>query len=162
MVRPPVIPKNSVFIYAAAVFSLSVLLCMVPVSFAEECFTDLDTDRASLERALEKCQEQIEISERKLKEQNTERKGTESAILLISTEINKALLRIRRSDITIGELGKEIGGKEETLEELKVLLQKHRDSLKILLQRINELEQKDFVNFLFSNLTLSSFFFPGE
>ena len=55
-------------------------------------------------------------------------------------------------------MGKEINTKEKTLEDLKILLDKHQSSLKILLQRINEMEQKGFVNFLFSDLTLSSFF----
>lgn len=151
--------KSNIFIH---ILSLC-LLCMpwwwVPISFAEECFTDLNTDRAALERALEECQMEIEKSEKILSKQRATRQSTESNILLLNTEINKTLLRIRQSDSSISELGKEIGTKEKALEDLNTKMDEHQKYLRILLQRINELEQKGFVNFLFSDLRLSSFFF---
>lgn len=125
----------------------------------EECFTDLDTSsRETLEKALEKCEQQIEMNEVVLSQQSTQRKNTESDILLISNEINRALLRIRQSDIAINELGEEIVGKEQALEDLKEKREQHMNTLQTLLQRIDETEQRGFVNFFFSGLTLSDFF----
>ncbi|MCY4576980.1 MAG: lytic murein transglycosylase [Candidatus Kaiserbacteria bacterium] len=128
-----------------------------PVS-AEECFTDLGTSREALEQALAECQAQIEKNEKILEQQSSERKNTESDILLINNEINKGLVRIRQIDLAIEALGKEIVDKEETVEDLARQLAENQQFLWALLQRINELEQEGFARFLFSNVTLSSFF----
>ena len=129
-----------------------------PTVFAEECFTNLDTDRESLERALEECQAQIEKNEKILQQQTGARKNTESDIFLINNEINRALVRIRQIDVAIGSLGEEIVNKEKAIGDLTKHLSDNQHFLRSLLQRINESEQKGFAAFLFSNLTLSSFF----
>lgn len=141
------------------------LLCLVallaqytPTTSAEECFTDLDTSRQALEKALAECQAQIEKNEKILQEQTSARKGTESDILLINNEINRGLVRIRQIDAAIKELGEEIGDKEEAIEDLAQQLSENQKFLRSLLQRINESEQQGFARFLFSNATLSSFF----
>lgn len=134
------------------------LVAMPVVARAEECFTDLDTDRETLEQALEHCQKQINESEKKLQAQKADRTGTEYDILLIDQEINKALLRVRSSDVIIGDLGKEIGSKEGTVEDLTAKMAEQHEFLGNLLQRINEAEQKGFVSLLLSDVSLSSFF----
>ena len=141
------------------------LLCAVtliaqysPTAFAEECFTNLDTSRQALEKALAECQAQIEKNEEILQEQTSARKGTESDILLINNEINRGLVRIRQIDSAIKALGEEIVDKEDTIEDLAQQLAENQQFLRTLLQRINESEQQGFARFLFSNATLSSFF----
>ena len=163
VMRTPLLMKGRHTICATVFFTLFVFLCFIPfASFAasdEECFTDLDTSsRETLEKALVKCEEQIEMNEKVLSQQSAQRKSTESDILLITTEINKGQLRIRQSDIAISALGEEITDKESALEELQTQKEVRQDSLKTLLQRINEMEQKGFVSFFFSDLTLSDFF----
>ena len=125
---------------------------------AEECFTNLSSSREALEKALAECQAQIEKNEKILEQQTTARKSTESDILLINTEIKKGLVRIRQIDLAIKSLGEEIGDKEDTVEDLAQQLTKSQQFLRALLQRINESEQEGFARFLFSNVTLSSFF----
>ena len=125
---------------------------------AEECFTNLSNSREALEKALAECQAQIEKNEKILEQQTTARKSTESDILLINTEIKKGLVRIRQIDLAIKSLGEEIGDKEDTVEDLAQQLTKNQQFLRALLQRINESEQEGFARFLFSNVTLSSFF----
>ena len=149
--------KNSI-VCAAALLVVWIMLRAVPITFSDDCFIDLNTDRTALELALEKCQEKIEENEKILQEQSAERKGTEQDIIAIKTEINRALARISQIGSTIKKLGSEIDTKEGRLDELKASREEHKKSLKTLLQRINEFEQKGFVNFLFSDLTLSSFF----
>ena len=157
--------RKSSAVAHAAVFIIVLFVSLIahlPISFAvsdEECFTDLETsNRAALEQALKKCEQQIEMNEQVLSQQSAQRKSTESDILVITTEINKALLRIRQSDIAINELGKEIGNRERDLENLKSQREEHMDALQTLLRRINETEQRGFINFLFSGGTLSDFF----
>ena len=158
-VRRSVCLKNRVCTTALWISAGLLLVCTyTPATFAEECFTNLNADRSSLERALEECQEQIRKNEKILQQQTGERKNTESDILLINNEINRALVRIRQIDIAINELGEEINTKEKTVESLEKQLSDNQQFLRSLLQRINEAEQKGFVSFLFSNLTLSSFF----
>lgn len=137
------------------------LLLLLPYSFpaqSEECFTNLSSDRKELEQALAECQAQIEKNERILQQQTTERKGTESDILLINNEINKGLVRIKQIDAAIKSLGAEIVDKEETVKDLSEEFSESQQFLRTLLQRINESEQTGFARFLFSNATLSSFF----
>ena len=110
------------------VFS-AVLLFTATVS-AEECFTaTLGDDKKDLEKALEKCQEEIEKTEKVLQKQQVTRTNTEYDILLINHEINKALLRIRSSDIAIGQLGDEIINKEGTVSHLSEKIKDHQYSL---------------------------------
>ena len=154
--------SNSTFpvLAGCAVSALFVFFgaCISPVAVSQECFADLDISRERLEQALDECQEQIRKTEKVLQEQTGVRKNTESDILLINNEINKALVRIRQSDIAIGSLGKDITGKEAVIESLTEQLSEHQYFLRLLLQRINESELKGFTTFLFSNTTLSSFF----
>ena len=138
---------------------LVVAMLLSPVAtFADECFTNLGNTREALERALVECQTQIEKNEKILRQQTTQRKGTESDILLINNEINRGLVRIRQINNTISALGEEIGDKEVAVEDLTKQFTENQRFLRALLQRINESEQEGFVRFLFSNLTLSSFF----
>lgn len=122
-----------------------------------------DKNRNPRERELQECLDHvhasIEKSEEKLEKQQKERTNTEQGIAIINQEINKALLRIRSSDVIIQDLGEEIGGKESMIDELADELQEREAFLASLLQRINELEQRGFVTLLFSNTTLSSYFF---
>ena len=126
--------------------------------FAKECFTDLDADRETLRQALENCQRQIAEDEGRLRGQQEDRTTTEYDILLIDQEINKALLRVRSSDVVIGNLGNEIVDKESTVENLNERVAENQTFLVALLQRINETEQTGFVSILLSNVSLSSFF----
>ena len=140
-------------------FCLTVFTAHYPLTAStEECFTDLDTSREALEKALAECQAQIEKNEKILEEQTSARKGTESDILLINNEINRGLVRIRQIDAAIKNLGKEIDDKENTIEDLAQQLSENQQFLHSLLQRINESELQGFARFLFSNATLSSFF----
>ena len=141
------------------VIALSVVLLFTATVSAEECFTaTLGDDKKDLEKALEKCQEEIEKTEKVLQKQQATRTNTEYDILLIDHEINKALLRIRSSDIAIGQLGDEIVSKEGTVSHLSEKIKEHQYSLGELLQRINESERKGFLNLLLSDATISAFF----
>ena len=135
-----------------------VLFLLPPVIFADECFTNLGNSREALEQALVECQAQIEKNEKILQQQTTERKSTESDIFLINNEINRGLVRIRQISNAISALGEEIGDKESAVKDLSKQFTENQEFLRALLQRINEAEQEGFLRFLFSNLTLSSFF----
>ena len=111
------------------------------------------------EDCLEHVQRDIEEGEQKLTQQREERAGTERDIAVIDQEINKALLRIRSSDIIIGDLGEEVGEKESMVEQLGKKIGDREEFLILLLQHINEVEQRGFVRFLLSDATMSSYFF---
>lgn len=146
-------------LYGIFLLCSAVLVVQHPImTLAEECFTELDTSREALEKALAECQAQIEKNEKILQAQTSARKGTESDILLINNEINRGLVRIRQIDTAIRSLGEEIDEKENTIEDLAEQLSENQEFLRTLLQRINESEQQGFARFLFSNATLSSFF----
>ena len=128
------------------------------VTSAAECFTDLDGEKSTLREALKTCQQQIEETEKILQQQQADRTNTEYDILLIDQEINKSLLRIRSSDIIIGQLKGEITNKGEVVENLNDEIVEQQTFLVELLQRINEAERKGFLSILLSNVTISSFF----
>ncbi len=127
-----------------------------PVS-AVECFTDLGESKNTLKKALETCQEQIDKTEKVLQEQQAVRTNTEYDILLIEQEINKALLRIRSSDTIIRDLDEDITVKGATVSDLNEKLKSRRKFLSEVHQRINEAEQRGFLNLLISDVTVSAF-----
>ena len=127
-------------------------------TYAEECFVDLEADRSELEIALSDCQDKIDENERKLQKFQASRTNTEFDILLIDQEINKAILRVRSSDVVLNKLGNDIGSISDTVESLNTELQDKQSLLNTLLQRINETEQIGVVNFLLTKISISSFF----
>ena len=146
-----------------SVLALSILLFSIfspygLIASAAECFTDLDGEKSTLREALKTCQKQIEETEKILQQQQADRTNTEYDILLIDQEINKSLLRIRSSDIIIGQLKGEITNKGEVVENLNDEIVEQQTFLVELLQRINEAERKGFLSILLSNVTISSFF----
>ena len=147
----------SITIFLEALFLALFFLSGMPV-FSQECFTSLDESKAVLQDALDSCQEKIEQSERLLDEQTRERTNTEYDILLINQEINKALLRIRSSDLVIADLGVEIKDKETAVDGLNKELDQHQKFLGEVLQRINESEQEGFLTLLLTDISVSNFF----
>ena len=144
--------------------TILLLLLFIPQqSFAQECFSNSNTDdREELKRLLEDCQEQIEVDEAQLMERARERTTTEYDLLLIDVEINKSLLRIRSSDVEIDGIEKEVDKREATVETLANQLFIKQNVLSELLKRINEDEQKGFLNIVLSDISLSSFFSKSD
>lgn len=161
----PVLSRNRATIILMYAFAIAAwvgvsMVTPTPTALAEEeeCIIDSDASQSELEEALERCQEKIEKNTEILEERRSDRESTESDILLINNEINRALLRIQQIDGAIKKLGKEIGDKESTINDLSEQMDEYQSFLQTLLQSINEAEQKGFVSLFFSNLTLSSFF----
>ena len=151
--------KKFVFnILMAPILIIATFAFLLSFVYADECFTNLDSQRNILEAALEECQEQIEKTEKVLQVHQKERTNTEYDILLIDQEVNKALLRIKSSDVIINKIGSEIATTAETINVLNDELGVHQKLLGSLLQRINEAEQRGFFSFIFSDISLSSFF----
>ena len=133
------------------------LLVTAP-AYANECTFEKGSSREVLEVALEACQQQIEKTDKQLRAQQHQRTNIEYDILLIAQLINEALLRIRSSDLIINQLNQEVRQKEVTVEELNENITTQQAFLSEVLQRINESEQKGFVNLLLSDVSVSSFF----
>ena len=143
-------------VFIAAAFAVTLLTPLSVIS--EECVIDPNSDKATLELALQECEKQIQETEKVLQKQQVDRTNTEYEILVIDHEINKALLRIKSSDSIIGNLQSEISTKEEELDTLTDDLENHQALLGGVLRRINEVEQKGLTSFLLSGTTISSFF----
>ena len=135
---------------------------ITPNAYSEECFIGLDSVRSDLEDALNDCQKQIQETEKVLQKQQVKRTNTEFDILLIDQEINKALLRVRSSDLILNELSQEIGSISGTVESLSKELTEQQLLLSTLLQRINETEKVGLFNFILTDISLSSFFFKDR
>ena len=139
-------------------FVLQFIILTSYIAYADECFTNLDSKRNILEAALEECKGQIEETEKILQGHQVNRTNTEYDILLIDQEVNKALLRIKSTDVIINKIGSEITINTETVNSLNEELGEHQKILASLLQRINETEQRGLFSFIFSDISLSSFF----
>ena len=143
-------------------FIFSIVSSSIRVFAIEECFSDLGSNRKDLESALEECQDIINKTEKVLQNKQRERTDTEFEVLLIDKEVNEALLEIRTSDITIGQLGEEIVVKERTVEDLKGDIKEQKLFLSEILQRTSEVEERGFLDLLLSGTSFSNYFQKGQ
>ena len=148
--KAPLILISIFFVFISIVFSV--------YAQTDDCLKNLPSDREALERVLAECQRQIEAEERKLQQTQKERIDTEYQILVIQNEINKALLRVKESDLAIYSINKDIVDREESNKVLSEKITRQREVLKDLFRKTHETEQAGLLPVILSEATISNFF----
>lgn len=118
----------------------------------------IEQRRAELRKELEKINEEIDQQQSILNERRQERRSLERDIAILDAEIRQSELKIRKLNISIGELSDEIVGKEQTISELNEKLDREKQSLAQLLRKQNEVDSVTLVEVVLGNEDFSDFF----
>ena len=132
------------------------LLAGVPAFYAQA--DSVDRRRAQLEDQLEELTEEIAGQQRLLEGKQQERASFERDVAILDAQIRKAQLSIEARNLSIRQLGGEIGQKKETIGDLTERLSRQKKSLAQLLRKTNEIDDYSLVEIVLGNQNLSAFF----
>jgi len=151
--------RRSTYVFSrwlAAGICVSLLLMFVPVLYAEE--DSVERRRAELEKQLEELIEEIAGQQSLLDGKRQERVSFERDVTILEAQIRKAQLSIEARNLSIRQLGGEIGQKEQTIGGLTSKLSREKESLAQLLRKTNEIDNYSLVEIVLGNQNLSAFF----
>lgn len=151
--------RRSTYVFSrwlAAGICVSLLLMFVPVLYAEE--DSVERRRAELEKQLEELIEEIAGQQSLLDGKRQERVSFERDVAILEAQIRKAQLSIEARNLSIRQLGGEIGQKEQTIGGLTSKLGRQKESLAQLLRKTNEIDNYSLVEIVLGNQNLSAFF----
>ncbi|MCI0542386.1 hypothetical protein L0Y69_01340 [bacterium] len=114
--------------------------------------------RAILEQELAKLEQEIGAQTTLLQGKQKESVSLERDVSILNTQIKKSKLSIKARDITLGNLGQDIGEKEEVIESLTEKIEREKNALGQLLKKTDEVDQASLVEAILGNESLSEFF----
>ena len=115
-------------------------------------------NKAALQIALDACNKEIAAQDVLLKSTTAQKVGIQRDLSSLAAQINKALLSIKASDITIRGLKDDIMNKTLTINELSDKIAREKESVSQLLRKTNEVDQSSMVEVVLSQKNLSDFF----
>lgn len=151
--------RRSTYVFSrwlAAGISVSLFLMFVPALHAEEDL--VERRRAELEEQLKELIEEIQGQQLLLDDKRQERVSFERDVAILEAQIRKAQLSIEARNLSIRQLGGEIGQKEQTIGSLTSKLGRQKESLAQLLRKTNEIDNYSLVEIVLGNQDLSAFF----
>ena len=146
---------SRIFLFFVIVFSLS-----VPSGFFlnAQASANVQNRRAELQQELSEIEKEIEEQRVFLVGKQKERVSLERDVAILDAKIGKNRLSIRKTDLNIRGLSKDIGGKEKTITELDAKVAREKKSLAQILRRTNEIDNFSLVEVILDNKKLSDFF----
>src|SRR3989344_557727 len=111
-----------------------------------------------LKAYLAQCEKEIAEQQALLDEQSKQSKSITGDISILTTKINKAKLDIKSRNAVIAKLSKEIGSKEQKINQLESTLENKKESLSQLIRKTLELDQSSLVYLFLSGLSLYDFY----
>jgi len=114
--------------------------------------------RAVLQQELLGIEKEIEEQRVFLEDKQKERVSLERDVAIIDAKIDKTKLDIRKTDLNIEGLSRDIGGKEQTINDLDLKVIREKKSLAQILRRTNEIDNFSLVEVILDNKNISDFF----
>ena len=149
-------PKHVFSKWIIAGIGIGFLLAGVPAFYAQA--DSVDRRRAQLKDQLEELTEEIAGQQRLLEGKQQERASFERDVAILDAQIKKAQLSIEARNLSIQQLGGEIGQKGKTIGNLTEKLSREKKSLAQLLRKTNEIDDYSLVEIVLGNQNLSAFF----
>ena len=115
-------------------------------------------DKVQLKLAYDECNKEIAVQDQLLKDKQKEGVSYANAVATLKTQITKAQLSIKASDITIQTLQGDITDKTLTINELSEKIDREKESVAQLLRKANEIDQSSMAEVILSQQNLSDFF----
>ena len=150
--------------YLSIIFILSFFIGFIPVTFLwAESACDSGAkinpdDKVALQTAYNACLQEIAAQDALLKNTTAQKVGIQRDLTSLAAQINKALLSIKASDITIKGLQSDIINKTLTINELSDKIEREKQSVSQLLRKTNEIDQSSMVEVVLSQKNISDFF----
>ena len=146
------------FFYFLPIVAVFLFMFLVPKAYSIDCTTDPSGTKSELELHIKLCQEEIEEEKKTLQKTQVERTTTEAQIQLINHNLSKKQQEIRKKDILIYGLNKNIDTESDRIRELQKRLQTYISAFEILMRKSNESENYDIIDLLINDLTVTEFF----
>ncbi|MEX1027141.1 MAG: lytic murein transglycosylase [Candidatus Paceibacterota bacterium] len=119
---------------------------------------DVQVRKERLERELRQVEDEIREQTQVLNQKRSEAASIERDIAILDGEIRGAQLEIRRKEITIEQLGKDINVRTQTIEELDQKIGRSKSALAQLVRETDEIDELSLIEVLLTHETLSDFF----
>ena len=140
------------FFYFLSLVAVFLFILLVSKTYSIDCTTDPSGSKNELERQIKLCQEEIEEEKKTLQKTQVERTTTEAQIQLINHNLSKKQQEIRKKDILIYGLSKNINTESDRIKELQKKLQTYIYAFEILMRKSNESENYDIVDLLVNEI----------
>lgn len=118
--------------------------------------------KEQLEAELERIEQEIRENKQQLEVKKTERKSLEQDVTLINSKVKQAQLSLRRRDLAIEALGKDIKNTELNIKILALKADRSTQSLSQLLRKTNESEQGTLVELVLRGDSFSAAFTDSD
>ncbi len=139
-----------------ALFFLSI--SVFPTALFAQSAEEIQSREDDLRGQLDAAQKELQVLTAKSNEIKSQKASLQRDIALIDAEIKEAQARINVKNLTIARLTKDIGTKENTINDLEVKLEKSAESLADLLRKTNETDSISTVSIILGNKSFSSFY----
>ncbi|PIP86589.1 hypothetical protein COV42_00390 [Candidatus Campbellbacteria bacterium CG11_big_fil_rev_8_21_14_0_20_44_21] len=139
-------------------FFIFFLFSALPVFVFGQASENVQSRRAQLESELLQIEKEIEEQRVFLSAKQQERVTLERDVAIFDAKIEKSQLDIRKTDLNIESLSRDIGGKAETIIKLDEKISREKRSLAEIIRRTNEIDNFSLVEVVLNNRNFSDFF----
>lgn len=152
--------KYRAFVFAFFILSLatSYLLLATPASAQQMTEQQIQEQEAKWRAELEATEKEIAQWEGILKQTKQGTASLERDASVLQAKINEAKAFIRKRQIQIEQLTRDIGLKNKTIAELEEKINRGKESLSAMIRQTNEVDSYSLVEVVLSNKDISSFF----
>ncbi len=146
--------KNSIKILATLVL-FGLVVTLAPTDVGAQLTAE---ERKELEQQLAEIEAEIKETQQTLNSTKKETASYERDRALLDTQIEQALLSIRKKNLTIDSLSDQINLHQDAINEYEEQIDRHRNQLAESLRKTNQVEDKSLVEMILSNQGFSEFF----
>lgn len=139
-------------------FFILFFFLLIPIFLNAQVSQNVQNRRVELQNELTQIEKEIEEQRVFLESKQKERVSLERDVAIIDAKIEKSLLDIRKTDLNIQSLSRDIGGKENTIYELDQKIEREKKALAEIIRRTNEIDNFSLVEVVLDNKNLSDFF----
>jgi peptidoglycan hydrolase CwlO-like protein len=133
-------------------------ISVFPTALFAQSADQIQSREDDLRGQLDAAQKELQALTAKSNEIKSQKASLQRDVALIDAEIREAQARINVKNLTITRLTKDIGTKENTINNLEVKLERSAESLADLLRRTNETDSISTVSIILGNKSFSNFY----
>lgn len=127
------------------------------MSFSVQAET-VEQKEARLRKELAEVEKEIAVQQQFVAQAKQQTASIERDIAILDAQIREANLKIQAKQISIEQLGKDIGAKTQTIGELEEKIVRGKQSLSQIIRKTNEKDNISLVEVVLSNQDFSAFF----
>ncbi len=152
--------KYRAFVFAFFILSLATSYLLLATSASAQQMTEqqIQEQEAKWRAELEATEKEIAQWEGILKQTKQGTASLERDASVLQAKINEAKAFIRKRQIQIEQLTRDIGLKNKTIAELEEKINRGKESLSAMIRQTNEVDSYSLVEVVLSNKDISSFF----